>query len=316
MSTVQCFKCGENNVQWQCAGCSKAFYCNTTCQELHWTAHKIQCTQTQFTLLSFNVVADTPRTNVGSLSSWPTRRPLILHVLQNVLPTVCGFQEIMYNQLKDIAAGLPDYYAHTDSDWFKTHESAFLPVFYDTRTVRLQDSGHFWMSDTPNVPDSRWSRSSWPYMCVWARFSIGSHTFRVYNLHLDVDVPEYRLSGIGLILNHIKQYSIDEPVFIMGDFNSRIQDFPANAARAVGFIDTHRAYQHAGESDKYVDHHPTQHGTALISLPMNRIDHILYRTGGNQSVSLKSTDTIQFHQGGFYPSDHYPIRATVVLACE
>ena len=308
---MSCSRCGTTSKLLQCSGCKRTLYCNTKCQTRDWEDHKHHCSsEVELKLLSFNILADTRATNAGALSEWSTRRPLIIDVLCKANATVFGLQEVVFNQLNDIANGIPNHYAFTGG---RNGKEAFLPIFYDKRIVTLRDSGIFWMSNTPNIPETKWSNSKWPYMCTWARFTMRDSTFRVYNLHLDVSVPLYRLNGVKLVLDHIEQYNVKEPVFIMGDFNSYIEDETMQTVFDAGFIDTHHTDYHSGQSTRKRDQHSTHHGTALITINVGRIDHIVYREGGTQTVSLKNTDTIKYRRGKTYPSDHFPIQTTVIL---
>jgi hypothetical protein len=50
-------------------------------------------------------------------NAWPTRRPLMREVILQVAPDVFGTQEGLYEQLKDMAADLPEY------DWIGSSSS-------------------------------------------------------------------------------------------------------------------------------------------------------------------------------------------------
>jgi hypothetical protein len=43
------------------------------------------------------------------------------------------------------------------------------PVFYDKEALTLNESGTFWYSDTPSVPQSKWACSAFPRIATWAR---------------------------------------------------------------------------------------------------------------------------------------------------
>jgi hypothetical protein len=67
--------------------------------------------------------------------AWPTRRPLMREVILQVAPDVFGTQEGLYEQLKDMAADLPEY------DWIGLGRNGgsrdeFMAVFF--RKSRLE----------------------------------------------------------------------------------------------------------------------------------------------------------------------------------
>ena len=35
-----CRTCGEMNAEKRCSACKQVFYCNATCQKMHWFTHK------------------------------------------------------------------------------------------------------------------------------------------------------------------------------------------------------------------------------------------------------------------------------------
>jgi endonuclease/exonuclease/phosphatase family metal-dependent hydrolase len=86
-------------------------------------------------------------------NAWPTRRPLMREVILQVAPDVFGTQEGLYEQLKDIAADLPEY------DWIGLGRNGgsrdeFMAVFFRKSRLEPLAFDHFWLSDTPEVTAS------------------------------------------------------------------------------------------------------------------------------------------------------------------
>ncbi|CAH1762954.1 9915_t:CDS:2 [Entrophospora sp. SA101] len=76
---------------------------------------------------------------------------------------VIGIQEAIYSQIKDLESLLAK---NNDDDWgwvgVGRHDGKpdgneggeFTPIFYNKNRLKLLDFEHFWLSETPNVPNS------------------------------------------------------------------------------------------------------------------------------------------------------------------
>ena len=64
----------------------------------------------------------------------------------------------------------------------------FNPIFYKTDKFEVLESGSFWYSETPNVPNTKFSETLYsPRMCNWAHFRVkatGKEFFH-FNSHFD-----------------------------------------------------------------------------------------------------------------------------------
>ena len=88
-------------------------------------------------------------------NAWPVRRPLMREVIRQIAPDVIGTQEGLYEQLKDIAADLPEY------DWIGLGREGgsrgeFMAVFYRKARFEPLAFDHFWLSGTPEVIGSEY----------------------------------------------------------------------------------------------------------------------------------------------------------------
>lgn len=67
---------------------------------------------------------------------------------------IFGTQEVLHNQLEDLLAALPDYeYVGVGRNDGMT-EGEYASIFYKTDSVKCLSSGHFWLSETPEVVGS------------------------------------------------------------------------------------------------------------------------------------------------------------------
>ncbi|MCC4602966.1 endonuclease/exonuclease/phosphatase family protein [Xanthomonas campestris] len=229
---------------------------------------------------------------------WQARRDAMVGLIRQAHPDVVGTQELVQEQAQYLATHLPTY------RWFGKGRSAdggdeHMGVFYDSRALRVVESGDFWLSETPDIPGS----SSWgtdlPRMVTWALFERRSdkRRFYLFNTHLphrDQD-EQAREQGARLILSRIAKLPADSPVVLTGDFNSDPdkRTYPTLTA-VLGDARTH-APRRDGPENTFQD---------FSTQPTRRIDWILFR-----GLTPTRFTTLDDRPGGILPSDHYPVLA-------
>ena len=96
--------------------------------------------------LTYNIRYNNP---ADGANAWPQRQARVAGLLQTHQPDLIGFQEVRHEQLKALATALP---AH---DWLGVGRDdgvaagEYAPIFYRRARLALQESGHFWLSETP-----------------------------------------------------------------------------------------------------------------------------------------------------------------------
>ena len=147
------------------------------------------------------------------------RAPLVAKVIQTAAPDSFGLQEAHIAWMNDIISLFPEYgYVGIGREDGK-QEGEFAPVFYLKELYEVEDSGTFWLSETPEVPSKGWD-ASWKRICTWAKLK-NKRTGQIYvhmNTHLDhlgvVAVKE----SVRLIKARIAGF-VGLPVVCTGDFN-------------------------------------------------------------------------------------------------
>src|SRR5690625_792844 len=99
-------------------------------------------------IMTFNIETDFELDNL-----WPIRLPLIQELITHEQPDVIGTQEGDYNQLQDLSMFLHDY------DWIGLgreggKKDEFMAIFYNKHRLNIQESGNYWLSETPDIPGS------------------------------------------------------------------------------------------------------------------------------------------------------------------
>lgn len=241
-------------------------------------------------------------------NSWSQRRSVMAELLNRELPTVLGTQEGLSQQLQDIDHDLPPQY-----DWIGIgreggNRGEFTAIFYDTYRLSLRESGQFWLSDTPEVIGSATWGNDVPRMATWARFKdrrTGKEFFTV-NTHFDNKSENASQRSAGLLRARINRFGTGLPVLLLGDFND-----PAGNAPSYDILVTKGGMTDSWPSAtrRLTPLYATYHGYRRIRPNGNRIDWIL--TKGAVTANSAAIDT--FAKNGQFPSDHFPIHASVTL---
>jgi endonuclease/exonuclease/phosphatase family metal-dependent hydrolase len=237
---------------------------------------------------------------------WPDRRPVVGAVIERCAPDLIGTQEGLFCQLVDMADDLPAY------RWIGLGRNGgshgeFMAVFYRRDRFDEVEFDHFWLSDTPRVIGSRTWGNEVPRMVTWVRFRdrrTGCE-FYVANTHLDHKVAFSRERSAALIVERMASLDPTLPLVLMGDFNSSAGDGRVHALLTGpgGFVDS---WREAGRSEPPIGSYHAFGGVEKAT-GRRRIDWVLTRGG----IATLAADMIVYEEDGQYPSDHFPVTATL-----
>lgn len=237
---------------------------------------------------------------------WDHRASLLFDTIRASRADVVALQEDADFQLAQIVEAVPEYAAiGGGSDGATGGEH--VAILYRMERLELGDRGVFWLSERPDEPGSRGFGASYPRLCTWAvlRDRRNGLELVVYNTHLDHRAGDARARGLRLIAAHIREHAGSRPVLVTGDLNlgpedTALTEFLADAR----MIDTYRAAHPATSADEGTYHH------FRGDLDGPRIDFVL----ASEGARVRAADIVRVRSDdGRYPSDHYPITATVHL---
>jgi endonuclease/exonuclease/phosphatase family metal-dependent hydrolase len=245
-------------------------------------------------------------------NSWPHRSRLVLETIQTFDPDLLGLQEVLGFQADYLKERLPGYAFHGVGREDGVAKGEFVPLMYKRDRFELSYSGHFWLSETPELPGSKSWDSSLPRMLSWVILRdrhVPDRPFVFANVHFDHRGPQARLESARLIRQRAAEIQDEHPVVLTGDFNTTEDDPPyAVLVRGEGFqnhpfVDTYRAI-HPERSPNEASF------SSWIGVRQgSRIDWVLHSPEFN---TLNSA--INYTQeAGRYPSDHYPVEAVLRL---
>lgn len=265
-------------------------------------------------------------------NGWERRAPWVCGLIRFQDFDIFGAQEVLHPQLGDLLGMLPGYdYVGVGRDDGAT-AGEYAPIFYKADRFRLLDSGHFWLSETPDRPSVGWD-AALPRICTWGRFEDArtGRTFRFFNLHMDHVGVRARAESARLVVRKIDEMCAPgEGVILTGDFNvdqedeiygiftgsQTLGDAYATAALRYAPNGTFNAFDPSLKTDSRIDH--------VFVSPALRVMRYGVLTETYRSATEDSRREI--HSGQFpkevslrpyearLPSDHFPV--VVKLAFE
>ncbi|MBC2152107.1 endonuclease/exonuclease/phosphatase family protein [Listeria innocua] len=255
-----------------------------------------------FSVTTFNIRFDDTSERK---KSWELRKTLTKSLLDKYQWDFMGVEEPILPQMRDMKEMLDwDYFGVGRDDGYEKGE--FTAVFYNSARFRLLQEGHFWLSETPDVPSIH-STAMFPRICVWGKFADSDgKQFYIFNTHLDHISEEARLFASQLLLKKAAIIAEDSPVIILGDFNT------APNTTTYNFIT--KKYQDAqlisqtpikGPIGSFHDFQPLRPENEL-----EKIDYIFV----SKEFRVHSYKTITDQVDGCSASDHFPVTATLEWA--
>ena len=257
------------------------------------------------TVMTFNI-----RTSGGNDgdNGWVHRRALVAKTMERFAPDVAGLQEALDEQVEYLADALPGYrWLGADRGLNGgTGLSEYTPIFYSRDVLIPIESGTFWLSDADGPTGRGWRRNV-SRIVTWARFHHRGSGRRLYvfNTHLTLRRGPRQVESARRIAERVAALPAGSAVVVTGDFNAMAETSETwLAATGRGLRDAWLlAGERIGPPRTSSDFRPPE-----LANP-GRIDWIL--VGG--PVAVRSVETVVDHDGGRYPSDHYPVVARLDL---
>ncbi|CAM6129218.1 unnamed protein product [Calypogeia fissa] len=285
-------------------------------------------------VMSFNLHRD--RAEDGP-NSWEHRRELCVNLINKFSPLVVCTQEGLKSQLEDLATALPGYEQFGmsrkgPSDPNEEH----CAILFAADKVEKMDGGTFWLSESPEVPDSNSWKAENP--------CIATFIAEREDIAID-DISRARRRGALLIWQHIATLPPSLPVIFCGTFETvkestagrfllgrtrtwrvpMINSFlfsqlmehgvagdlrdgwaAARQRRNGGIVHTQHGFKGESRSAKEI--------LKLVFLALClcwdrqnqdlHVDWILFR---GRSLTPVYSEIVDYNVDGRYPSDHYPV---------
>ena len=118
----------------------------------------------------------------------------------------------------------------------------FTPILWKTEKYELKESGHFWLSSTPDVYSAAWvdgTVSKFPRCVNWVilQDKETGGEFMALCIHTDPESEVVRTNSSQLAVEMVKEISKGRPVVMAGDWNMSITDAAYLAVTEGGYPD-------------------------------------------------------------------------------
>jgi endonuclease/exonuclease/phosphatase family metal-dependent hydrolase len=254
-----------------------------------------------FRAMSYNIRYDNPS---DGLNDWNHRRDFLIDQVLSSNPDILGIQESLPGQIEYIAGKLKGY-GHVGGGRDEDGTGESTTIFYRTTRFELKEHHMFWLSETPDQMSKGWDaaiRRICTYVLLYDKEQ--HHQFWVFNTHFDHVGKEARLQSARLILARMKSANVSHlPVILMGDFNATPESDPikelASQMKDARVVAVTKAEGPVGSFNGFDS---TKPATQLI-------DHIYV----SNEVHVSSYMVILESRDSRYPSDHFPVRADLVI---
>lgn len=247
-------------------------------------------------VVTYNIRQDT-RSDQG-VRDWSKRAPGVVNFLKEGNFAIIGLQEAHHHQVEFIEKSLEGFrrVGVGRSDGKKRGE--YSPIFYNSSKWKAdpKDQGTFWLSPTPEKPDSTGWGNNVTRICTWVRLlDEKGQGLYVFNTHWDHQSQPSREKAAVLILERIKKRKKgEEPVVLMGDFNATTTNPAIKALLDPGLL-----FHPAKREEKITYNFWKQELKDGLA-----IDHIF------TTASIKDGQLRVLQDGDPVNSDHHPVVLT------
>ena len=263
-------------------------------------------------VMSFNVRYGTANDDENA---WPRRREALCDVIREFEPDLLGLQEVLAFQRDELAAALPGYAIVAAGRDDGRDGGEMTPIFFRTSRFERLDGGHFWLSESPDVPGSRGWDAALPRIASWVRLRDRTDpdgpAVLVLNTHFDHRGAEARRRAAAFVRERLCDLGRGCRVVVTGDFNApegsdtHAELFAGRPGDPPALIDTLRAMvPRSGNTEG------TFNGFDAAATTGPRIDWI--GCSADWEVRLAGIDRTT--REGRPPSDHWPVTAVLRAA--
>ena len=283
------------------------------------------------------------RSDRGTPNAWEERREDLVDLVRRLDIDAGGLQEVRPEQMAFLRERLPEFEfvgEHRGADRVTDEAS---PVFFRRSRFEAEKKGTFWLSETPDVPGVKGWGAAYPRVCSYLilRDKSTARRFCFANTHTDNKSALAREKGMLLVIERMKEFGAGAPVVFTGDHNCLETEAPAVAVSKLlrnalyesetkpkGPWRTFNGWHWRDAEFSSVvalklsanvrnarkgspDAEKDRNGGHVWEDCGARIDYIYV----SPSVRVLDYETVDAPRSGMnlYPSDHFPVVATIEL---
>ena len=251
-------------------------------------------------IMSFNL-----RYNDDKAGKVHDRSKIAAAIIRQYAPDSFGTQEATGKWMDTLTEKLDDMYASVatprDNQGYTSERCA---VFYLKDKYNLIDSGTIWLSETPEIPNTKIEGVSCHRVATWAVLENKEtgYTYTHINTHLEHIIDEAKLFQVKVLISKIAELQKNGKVICTGDFNSEPTSEVYSKMTAV--LDDTRVSAEVSDSGT------TFHDYGRFTENFNGAIDYIYVPEGTKVYTYK---IIRNTAKGMYASDHYPVVSDIVL---
>jgi len=252
--------------------------------------------------MTFNIRYENPN---DGLFAWDSRKEMVFWLIEKYDPDILGIQEALSDQMNELDEALSAYQwsgAGRDDGICK---GEYVPVFFKKDRFTMSEEGQFWLSETPAEAGSMGWDAACTRMVSWIRLEeINSgNEYYVFNTHFDHMGEEARMNSALLLSDSVRVIAGQNPAIITGDLNCGPESDPLNILSEL-FTDSRllAIQENSGSATTFVGFPADLSRNELI-------DHIFI----SPHFIVDEYEIISDNAGGFFPSDHLPVRVSLSL---
>ena len=257
-------------------------------------------------VMSFNIRYGTAQ---DGDNAWSARRQAVFETIRANDPDVIGLQEVLEFQARELREALPEYEFIGVGRDDGADQGEFVPIMFRKKLLQLVDCGYLWLSEQTDRPGVKSWDAACPRMLTWVRLGFKRNPLNsiyVVNTHFDHVGERARLES-ARIIRRMTDALGGKPVIVLGDFNCGPGSPPYKVLTEDrgNLAELHDAHVALGLAE-------TDAGTFNAfrgRLTGPRIDCILF----NRRLEALQSAIDRRRFNGRYPSDHFPVTATLRL---
>jgi endonuclease/exonuclease/phosphatase family metal-dependent hydrolase len=252
----------------------------------------------QLRVMTFNIRFDSP--DDAPDNTWAKRRDAAIAVVRTHRPDVVGMQEAMGHQVEDVRAGLVEYEFFGRPRDLSVH-AEYVPLLWSRERFEAEQTGVFWLSETPDVEGSKGWDADNPRVATWAvlRDRTSKRALLVVNTHLDRWGELARRSGAELLVGRAAERFAGMPLLVTGDMNESYGDPAMNVFASALLRDSYADV--ADDAPPTIHHYGQRYG--------RKIDFVLC----DPNWQTLGASVVGDRPDGQWPSDHFPVIADLEL---
>lgn len=249
------------------------------------------------------------RTVLDGHNIWDKRRDLVVERVRAFDPDLLGTQEGLDSMESYLQQRLGDYTFLGVGRNDGKLGGEMCGIFFKTVRFELLESGHFWLSTSPETPGSRAWGEMFPRLVMWVKLRprAGGRDFYWFNTHFDAFRDRARAESARLFRDRIAHIAGAAPCVVTGDFNSSPGSVPYRTlleAQCPPISSLHDAFRDAHPIASRAD------GTFHFFTGWRGGQHMDWILASAQFQTINAE--IDHTRGATgYPSDHFPVTATL-----